>query len=170
MLGAGTTRLLVQPRHGGQVQAHAPFTLLRGSVEAQLSLGGAGRLLVHLDDPTVVAGLEQTPLPNQWAWLENRLAGQSYTLTADAEVLKRAHRSGHYTRITLLHGQQNLSAELQRELREASYRGAGLLMAPGRGVQSGQLEAALGIALGNLVSTPSGFELRPNAGACRWAP
>jgi hypothetical protein len=69
--------------------------------------------------------------------LQVQVASQSYTLTADADVLRRAHRSGHYTRIALLHGQQNLSAYLQRELREAGYRGAGLLMARGAGCNRG---------------------------------
>ncbi len=70
-------------------------------------------------------------LTAQRAFLEKLLtaAGWSYTLTDTADAFTRAFHSGGYTTYALLAEDESVSEQTQKELREAVYRGEGLVIA-----------------------------------------
>ena len=72
-------------------------------------------------------------------------AGWSYTLVTDADSFTREFRSGGYTTYLLLSEQVKLAEQVQDELREAVYRGEGLVVAGDHDQRNGRLDTPLGI-------------------------
>jgi hypothetical protein len=153
-LDPGDYACIVQVRIEGEwhTVAHARFTLLEPplQIEGAWGLGARGRVLVLLDagveDPRGPSG-SVPALAEQRAFLEARLAeaGWSYTLARDAETFAAELRSGGYALYALLSEKVKLGGTLQKELREAVFRGEGLVVAGLHDERNGGLDAALGI-------------------------
>lgn len=98
------------------------------------------------------------PRPNpdaERAFLAQQLdaAGWSYTLLSDASAFTSAWRGGGYGLALLQSGRLKLPTQVQRELVEAVFHGAGLVLAGDHDRRHRYLETALGIAhRGRLVS------------------
>jgi hypothetical protein len=88
-------------------------------------------------------------LKAQRAFLEALLkeVGFSYTLTERAQDFTRELRSGNYSAYALLAEQAKLAESVQRELREAVFRGEGLLVAGAHDARHHELHGALGLKL-----------------------
>ena len=125
-----------------------PFQL-----NAALTPGVRGRVLILLDAPSrhhtwrgKHASSTAPPVAEQRAVLERMLthAGWSFTIVTDTASFTRAFRSGAYVSYLLLTEHIRLPKQVQRELREAVYRGEGLLVA-GNHMQHRWLREALGV-------------------------
>ena len=83
----------------------------------------------------------------QRAFLEALLkkAGWSYTIADTADDFTRELRSGGYRLYALLSEHEKLDKDVQKELREAVYRGEGLLVAGGHDERHHGLDETLGL-------------------------
>lgn len=72
-------------------------------------------------------------------------AGWSYTLVTDQDGFARELRTGGYLAYLLLSEQVKLDEGVQKELREAVYRGEGLVEAGGHDQRQGRIDEALGV-------------------------
>jgi len=120
-------------------------------IDATLSLGERGRILILLDEgqpgDNDSHGSQVAPSQSaQRAFLETLLetANWNYTLVSNAEAFTREFRSGGYLVYALFASQEKLAEQVQLELREAVYRGEGLLVA-GAHDQRHHLDEVLGI-------------------------
>ncbi len=88
-------------------------------------------------------------LKAQRAFLESLLKakGWSYTITDTAEDFTRELRSGSYTVYAVFAEQEKLDEQVQKELREAIFRGEGLVVAGIHDARNQKLLDALGIKL-----------------------
>ncbi|MBM0104868.1 carboxypeptidase regulatory-like domain-containing protein [Steroidobacter sp. S1-65] len=94
------------------------------------------------------APLSTSPtLAQQRAFLEERLdeQGWSYKIVTDDEAFERELRSGQYAQYALFSEHEKLDEQVQKELREAVYRGEGLLDAGQHDHRHHSFDAALGI-------------------------
>lgn len=103
-------------------------------------------------------------LAAQRSFLETLLtqAGWSYTITDTAEAFTREFHTGGYAAYALLSEQVELSDRAQKELREAVFRGEGLIVAgshDARNLHARRLQEALGIKLIGHVLHAAGIEL-----------
>ncbi|HEX9626663.1 MAG TPA: carboxypeptidase regulatory-like domain-containing protein, partial [Acidiferrobacterales bacterium] len=103
-------------------------------------------------------------LAAQRAVLEQLLAaaGWSYTITDTAEDFTREFHTGGYSAYALLAEHEKLSETVQKELREAVFRGEGLVVAgahDSRNLHHERLRDALGIKPIGHVSHATGVEL-----------
>ncbi|MHB1142347.1 MAG: carboxypeptidase regulatory-like domain-containing protein [Sulfuricaulis sp.] len=127
-------------------------------IDASLTLGAKGRLLVLLDhalagsnNPNAYAdpyGPDAAPrLDVQRTFLEAllRKAGWSYTITETADDFTRELRTGGYSVYALFSEGEKLAEQVQKELREAVFRGEGLLEAGSHDQRQGRIDEALGI-------------------------
>lgn len=142
-------------------------------IVSTLTTGDRGRVLVLLDSPTASCyrddwrddddddtdddhddsgndphGPSNAPsLADQHVFLETFLsqAGWNSTITTNANHFTRAFRSGGYTIYLLLAEHVKLAEQVQHELREAVYRGEGLIVAGGHDHRNGRLEEPLGV-------------------------
>jgi hypothetical protein len=154
--------------------AFAPFTLVQPPVRinAELRPGGKGRLLIWLDsgrgedrqpasDADPYGPAEAPGLAAQRRFLESLLkkAGWSYTITDAPESFTRELYSGGYTVYALFAEKEKLSEEAQKVLREAVFRGEGLLVAGPHDARHYELHAALGIKLIGRVASAIGVDI-----------
>ncbi|HMN43127.1 MAG TPA: carboxypeptidase regulatory-like domain-containing protein [Povalibacter sp.] len=97
-------------------------------------------------------------LAQQRAFLEQELdaAGESYTIVTEDEAFERQLRTGVYSRYALFAEHEKLDEQVQKELREAVYRGEGLLDAGQHDHRHHGFDAALGI-------TPLGRQVHVSA-------
>ncbi|MBI3546325.1 MAG: carboxypeptidase-like regulatory domain-containing protein [Gammaproteobacteria bacterium] len=88
-------------------------------------------------------------LKAQRAFLEKLLKakGWSYTITDTAEDFTRQFHSGNYSVYALFAEQEKLDEQTQKELREATFRGEGLVMAGIHDARNQKLLEALGVKL-----------------------
>ena len=162
--------LLAQVNGAMKTLAYAPFTLTEPPVRinAALNLGPKGRLLILLDAPRAGA-LEDSPaeraaqdanpdrdphgpdaaprLSAQRTFLETLLkkGGWSYTITESADAFTRELRTGGYAAYALFAEHEKLTEDAQKELREAVYRGEGLIVAGAHDSRHDKLWEALGL-------------------------
>jgi len=136
-------------------------------IDLRLTSGQQGRLLVLLDDnhpkDNEPHGPKTAPtLTAQRAFLEPLLEanGWNYTIVTDKQAFTRELRTGGYLVYALFSEQQKLSSQVQKELREAVYRGEGLVVA-GAHDQRHYLDNALGIKHQGQISNAAGL-LMPN--------
>ena len=102
-------------------------------------------LLEAANDPL---GPNHTPdLFTQRAYLENLLqqTNWSYTIVTNKDNFAAELHTGGYVNYLLLSEQIKLDEQVQKELREAVYRGEGLVEAGGHDQRQGRLDEALGI-------------------------
>jgi hypothetical protein len=127
-------------------------------IDAQLQPGDRGRVLVLLDGPYVDdtgATIDTDPLgpplapdvTTQRHYLETLLTenGWSYSIVTDADSFTTELRSGGYTTYLMLSEQVKLSEPVQKELREAVYRGEGLVMTGSHDHRNHNVWDALGV-------------------------
>jgi hypothetical protein len=93
------------------------------------------------------SGYAEPSLYTQRAYLESLLthAGWSYAVVTRADDFARELRSGGYSSYLLLAERVRLAEQVQKELREAVWRGEGLIEAGGRDERSRGIDEALGI-------------------------
>lgn len=136
--------------------AMAGFQVLEPPIRftATLAQQGRGRLLVLLDDPGGADGSAEPYGPEaapdlgaQRAFLEELLtrAGWSYTVTQTAADFTRELRTGGYAAYALFAEREKLAVQVQGELREAVFRGEGLLVSGSHDSRNHGNEAALGV-------------------------
>ena len=84
---------------------------------------------------------------SQYHTLETLLksTGYEYTLVTNADAFEQAFYTGGYAAYALLSEQVKLSDDLQKAVREAAYRGEGLLIAGDHDQRNSKLYAALGV-------------------------
>jgi hypothetical protein len=133
-----------------KVTAAAPPIDLRG----QLEPGSRGRLLV-LMDPLAAdcagdqgeAGTACAAARAERAYLDAVLktGGWTYTLADTAPDFAREFHSGAYRLYAVLSARVKLAEQVQKELREAVYHGAGLLVGGDHDQRNNVLDEALGL-------------------------
>lgn len=148
-LGQGY-RLTVSAENGmvtldsGLIATDCHDTLMVGTVQGDLRLTDVQKLPAA-NDPF---GPNHVPdLASQRTMLETLLseAGWSYTITTNADDFTRELRSGGYATYLLLSEHVKLDETVQKELREAVYRGEGLVEAGGHDQRQGRLDEVLGL-------------------------
>lgn len=102
-------------------------------------------------------------LSAQRVFLEKLLKaeGWSYTITETAEDFTRAFHSGGYSLYALLAEREKLAETVQKELREAVFRGEGLLVAGVHDNRLNKLSPALGLRHIGQVSDAAGVAVSP---------
>lgn len=171
----GNHACVLQARIDGTLKtlAYAPFvvTVPPIKVDATLSLGAKGRVLVLLDSglappPAKVSdadphGPSGAPLLSaQRAFLEKLLKdnGWSYTITTSSDDFTRELHTGAYNLYAVFAEQEKLAETAQKELREAVFRGEGLVMAGIHDARHLVVHDALGIKLiGQVTQAVSGL-------------
>lgn len=118
----------------------------RPLMDVNINLGSRGRLLVLLDN-SAPASSNDPALIIQRDFLEMTLqqAQWSYTIVEDTTQFATELRTGGYMNYAILSAFQKLDNQVQKELREAIYRGEGLLVAGGHDNRNALLDEALGI-------------------------
>jgi hypothetical protein len=170
-LEVGNHACVLQALIEGQWQTlgYAVFQLDEPPIQIDLSLtpGQQGRVLILLDDGHPKDNDPHGPktAPTQTAqqtYLETLLEanGWSYTIVTDEHAFTRELRSGGYLVYALFSEQQKLSSQVQKELREAVYRGEGLVVA-GAHDQRHYLDDALGLKHKGKLSKAQGLVM-PN--------
>lgn len=132
----------------GTIVAACPSPVTVGNFYGDYRLTAVQRLAAT-DDPLA---LTHTPsLTVQRSFLEHLLteAGWSYTIVNDEAHFAEQLHSGGYVAYLLQSAQVKLDEPLQKELREAVYRGEGLVEAGGHDQRQGRIDEILGVkALG----------------------
>jgi len=129
-------------------------------------VGERGRVLILLDndhpnddDPH---GPNAAPtLTAQRAFLENLLEqeGWTYTIVTNDDAFTNELRSGGYTVYALFAEQEKLDTQVQEELREAIFRGEGLVVAGAHDDRHQHLNDALGIKFEGKLSNVQNLSL-----------
>lgn len=131
-------------------------------VTATLERGGRGRMLVLMDGARVNGSSKSEPEPaQQRQFLETLLSreGWSYTIVTDPEAFTWELRSGGYNVYALFSESAKLSERVQTELREAAYRGEGLLEAGAHDQRHHNFDDALGVKYQGKASQVTGVEV-----------
>jgi hypothetical protein len=89
-------------------------------------------------------------------------AGWSYTITDTAEDFTRELRTSSYSVYALFTEQEKLAEQVQKELREAVFRGEGLLEAGSHDQRQGRVDEALGIKYMGQFNNVAMLELMPS--------
>jgi len=131
-------------------------------VDASVELGKKGRLLVLMDGAPVTGSSKAEPAPEQQrSFLEKLLTreGWSYTIVTDPEAFTWELRSGEYNVYALFSESAKLPERMQMELREAVYRGEGLLEAGAHDQRHQNFDDALGIKYQGKSAGVTGIEV-----------
>ena len=86
-------------------------------------------------------------------------ANWSYNITTNADDFTRELRTGGYVTYLLLSEQVKLEESVQKELREAIFRGEGLIEAGSHDQRQGRIDAALGVKFQGKHANMQGFSL-----------
>ncbi len=175
-LAAGEYACVLRARVGDTLEtfATAPFTLTVPPIriEAGIEVGARGRLLVlidHLDkngaddDPHGPRGAPG--LTAQRELLESLIssAGWSHTIVDSADDFARELRSGGYTVYALFAEGEMLSDRVQDELREAVFRGEGLVVAGLHDTRQQELDGPLGVRIAGNAKRASTLAVQSDA-------
>ncbi len=128
----------------GDIAASCDPGLSVGDVFGNFTVNG----LTLLPEAGDVHGPENAPSPSeQRAYLQTLLEtnGWSHTLVSNGDDFARELRTGGYSAYLLLSEQARLSEQVQKELREAVYRGEGLIEAGSHDQRNGRVDEILGI-------------------------
>jgi sugar lactone lactonase YvrE len=131
-------------KSSGAVTAVCPAPVTVGGVYGDFRLTAVQRLSLA-DDP--LAFIHTPSLSIQKQTLETLLsqAGWSYTLVTDEANFGKQLHTGGYAAYMLLSAQIKLDEPMQKELREAVYRGEGLIEAGSNDQRQGRIDDILGI-------------------------
>ncbi len=143
------------------------------SLDGELKVGDRGRLLILLDDEEDDSSSSShntnggPTLAAQRAFIEQLLTdnGWSFTITNDPAVFETEFHSGGYQVYLLLGEDGKLPEQTQTALREAVFRGEGLIVAgnhDNRDTKNKKLNDALGIKLSGKITDATGVTV--NAG------
>lgn len=115
-------------------------------INSSLQQGTKGRLLILLDNQTPPGQKTAPNLSAQRAFLEALLDTEAwtYTIVTNEEAFTQELRSGGYIVYILLSEHEKLAEQVQKELREAVYRGEALIVA-GANDQRHHFDEVLGI-------------------------
>jgi hypothetical protein len=147
--------------------AFASFELVTPpiDVDATLHVGTRGRLLVLLDppsaDPHGPAGTPSTAAQRTALQQLLTTAGWSYVIVDSAAAFDVEFASGKYALYLLQSEQTKLSEQTQSELREAVFRGEGLVISGSHDERHNRLDDPLGIKLTGNVSAARVVTLTP---------
>jgi len=167
-IGMHACVLQVQIEGNWHTLANQPFAVQEPpiKIDASLTVGERGRLLILLDDSAVSASDPQGPreaavLMAQRTWLESQLdtAGWSYSVVTNAVDFTRELRSGGYTIYLLQAEHVKLPEAVQKELREAVFRGEGLVVAGDHDERNHHVDEALGVKVAGKLPGVSGVNL-----------
>ncbi|KXJ52756.1 MAG: hypothetical protein AXW15_10300 [Neptuniibacter sp. Phe_28] len=128
----------------GVIATNCTETLTIGDVYGDMHLSDVDYLSTT-NDPL---GTNHLPdLDSQRPVVETLLsdAGWSYTIVTSADNFAYELRTGGYVTYLLLSEQVKLDETVQKELREAVYRGEGLVEAGGHDQRQGRIDEALGV-------------------------
>jgi hypothetical protein len=170
-LASGNYECVLQVNFGGEWQSidNEAFEVIEKPVSIALSaeVGEKGRILILLDDDNQCTddpyGPESAPtLLEQKQLLESVLtdAGWSYTITMSLHDFMKEQRTGAYGIYLLMSELIDLPHFAQKELREAVYRGEGLIEAGRRSKQLEVLRDAFGISQQLSNRSYQGLELK----------
>lgn len=140
----------VQRMESGPIHTSCSRPIAEGDIHGSFTIYSLATLPAANggDDDRDPFGPKGAPgLAEQRAFLESLLhdEGWSYTIVSDREAFAEELRSGGYAAYLLLAGHVKLDEQVQKELREAVYRGEGLLMAGAHDERNHRLDDALGI-------------------------
>lgn len=147
--------------------ARTPFKIAE-KIDSKLTISDAGRVLVLLDPPansdpqsTKNTFEDNEELNRQRLYLENLLKDNdwSYTIVTDKDSFARELRSHAYTLYALFSERVKLDEQVQKELREAIFRGDGLLQAGDHDQRYNQLDDALGTVIKGKHNAVTGLTL-----------
>jgi len=134
--GVGNFACVLQADVNGVWEAIDFETFSLSEITISAEVGDKGRVLILLDDSMQCTdepfGPRNTPsLVEQQAFLETLLddAGWSYTITLNSTDFTRELRTGGYSNYMLMSELSDLPHFVQKEVREAVYRGEGLIEA-----------------------------------------
>lgn len=128
----------------GLIATNCAETLTIGNLYGDMHLSGVDYLTTSKDP----LGANHLPdLDSQRTVVETLLtqAGWSYTIVTNADNFSYELRTGGYATYLLLSEQVKLDEMVQKELREAVYRGEGLVEAGGHDQRQGRIDEALGV-------------------------
>jgi len=128
----------------GVIATNCTETLTVGDVYGDMRLSDIDYLSTTKDP----LGTNHLPdLDSQRTVVETLLsdAGWSYTIVTSADNFAYELRTGGYVTYLLLSEQVKLDETVQKELREAVYRGEGLVEAGGHDQRQGRIDEALGV-------------------------
>lgn len=132
-------------------------------VTASMERGPRGRLLVLMDGAPVTGSSKAEPAPEQQrSFLERVLTreGWSYTIVTDPDAFTWELRSGAYNVFALFSESAKLPERVQMELREAVYRGEGLLEAGAHDQRHQNFDDALGVKYQGKAAGVTGIEVQ----------
>lgn len=175
-LAAGEYACVLRARIGETLEtlASAPFTLTVPPIRiaAGIEVGARGRLLVLIDalDKNGKDGDPHGPngapgLTAQRALLKSLIsaAGWSHTIVDSADDFARELRSGGYTVYALFAEDEMLSDRAQEELREAVFRGEGLVVAGLHDTRQQELNGPLGVRIAGNAKQASAVAVQSDA-------
>ncbi|HSW12371.1 MAG TPA: carboxypeptidase regulatory-like domain-containing protein [Solimonas sp.] len=131
-------------------------------VTAKLELGKKGRILILLDGAPPTGSQKAEPAPElQRSFLEKLLdrEGWAYTIVTNADAFAWELRSGGYNTYALFSESTKLDERVQKELREAVYRGEGLLEAGAHDQRHHGFDDALGLKYLGKLAGVTGVEV-----------
>jgi hypothetical protein len=140
-------------------------TLEEGAKPDYLPSSTSGSAKPCITDRDPYGPKDAPSLSAQRSFLEGvlRSAGWSYTITETADAFTHELRSGNYSAYALLAEHEKLDEQVQKELREAVFRGEGLIVAGTHDARHYKLHDALGLKLIGRVTAAVGAELTPSA-------
>lgn len=127
-----------------------------------INIGGKGSVLILLDDDQSYSTSGSEPdLSQQRTYLENLLtqAGWNYTIVTSGDAFVQELQTGQHINYLLLSEAEKISEQGQKELREAVYRGEGLVEAGSHDQRQGRIDDALGVKFKGKSNTVQGISL-----------
>lgn len=151
-LAAGDYACTLSATVAGQSRplGHAIFKVRRPPIrlDGTLEIGDNGRVLILLDGESLPASIARTEpdAEAQRAFLAQLLTGSAlpHTIVTDPAAFARELRSGTYSVYAVFAEHAKLDEQVQKELREAVYRGEGLVDAGSHDQRHQKFDPALG--------------------------
>lgn len=131
----------------GAVHTSCSQPVSLGDVHGSFEISGFTTIPATDGRPANVNQRGVPTLAQQHQFLETLLQreGWSYTIVTDSNTFAHELRSGGYVQYALLSRHMKLDEQVQKELREAVYRGEGLLVAGRHDHRNGRIDDALGV-------------------------
>ena len=131
-------------------------------ISLEINAGQQGSVLILLDDVQSYSTRGSEPdLATQRAYLETLLTqtGWHYTIVTSGDDFVQELQTGQYINYLLLSEAEKISEQGQKELREAIFRGEGLIEAGSHDQRQGRVDDALGVKFKGKSNKPQGVSL-----------